>query len=533
LVNIFRKKSRKKIVATLLLAILSNYFMPLSVLAAEGTNLIADKMLNFESVLAEAQANNDEKILNCGTDNYCIKVTDNISKFLSEKSTVYDDFKLGITLSDLVDATSKPTDYDKLSDTKKATTIIYNTLTDVTDTFVKEEAYCEIELGTYDNEIDCTTNGGIWHAEVIEDVVINVESQTSLIEAYLDNLASDVSAYDDTNYLSNYEDAVAVLVDADKTTVVNEIALLKGKIDTATSDLTTVNGELETFKTNVVIGLNEYSDTNLFEYLGILDKLYDKVSNANSLVEDYADLINNEIYKELFDSEWETVTTDLTNSFNTLKTLLDNLTIDSLTELINEATDINNLSDVLSNEKNPLESLLSYINNNLPMVSSDNINKIISKLKEFYSLVSSDNNVIVNEEDLTISLPMASIYSKEQLETILSVDPSGSLVIDNFNELQNGTELAYLAKTGTTVTILVNDTELKTYTVSLSGDINGDGNVDGLDLETLESLVLGNTTTEDYSVSELKAMDYNGDFIYNITDIVVLYSYITSMVSGI
>ncbi len=530
--NILRKKSRVKVITILLLALFVNYLVsPMAVFAGTYLTEIETKIVTIEESLASAKLLNDAKKIACLDEKYCIAATDEITTSITTLETRFNEIKDGLTLSRLVSLTAEPVGYEYLSAEDKATTINYLTVTEITENRLVTPSQCMVEnviVDTITTEEECTLASGDWTEEVNETITLSVDQIESMILTAFTDISTDLNTIDnETAYVTDYDNKVAALRLTDQNNATEAINDLLDRL----ADLTAI-------KNNRLSTLNTFKETNpsmteanvgsilLGEYLEILNNLYKYLLLEEAFIEDYENVINNEIYSYAYGDEWTNQTATLTANYNALIAIDLTETKTTLTTKINSYTDIDNLTGITM-EEDFLKTLLNHIKLELPMVTNTNIKKIETALLSYYVLTSSDPEIVINHTNRTI---VTSYVGLEQsiFESKVTMN-KGSYAL---GELVTGTDLEqntiYTIKSGTTITLKTeDDVTITTYTVSVIGDANSDGNVDLNDLDMLESLVLGDTTTSDYTQTQLKALDYNGDGLYNVTDVAMLYSTLT------
>ncbi len=140
---------------------------------------------------------------------------------------------------------------------------------------------------------------------------------------------------------------------------------------------------------------------------------------------------------------------------------------------------------------------------------SDNItiDEIISKLS-----TKQTGNIMHNISPGTLSTTL--------VNSVLNKAPSASVTIRNSS---GGIVSNEKIKTGDTITILLSSGESRSYTISVIGDMSGDGEVTILDLLKLQKHLLGTTILKDASYV---GADTNGDGNVTILDLLRVQKYI-------
>jgi len=537
-VNIFRKKSRKKIVVLLLLCLFANYFIsPLYVFAGSYLTDIESKISEIDLAFTNSESLNDSSSIeeSCAGNRYCQLATAKIKQDLQTKKSEYESVKGEIKLSDLVAIVGSPSGYEHLTTENKDSVVNYQTLIEISNEYVSSMATCHVgeDPVIAQDEEACTALSGTWTPAVVETATVTVDNLEAKILDYLSSVLLMLDDYDSESFqtkLGEAEEGFRLQDETDattaKTNLLNDITITKTSINTSL-------GLLETFLADhSPLDLSALTEEELNTYLSIKKDIYNLYNTMTDITTDYNNLVNNENYQLALTDEWDNFKEEVITNYDELLLIFTtNGTQEEELIDINDATDIDNLDDELVADEEFLVAFLSNIRTNLTMVNSDNLDKITEALLDIYVLSSSNNNVVVNHEDKSIIISNVLTLSKEDFESYLSVSSEGTFAGSNYYELvmvpvnpELEEETSYLVKTSTIVKVFTKTEVLVgEYTVSLVGDANCDSTIDLLDLQILEALVLGNTATTDYTDAVLNALDYNLDLEYNISDIVMLY----------
>jgi len=136
-------------------------------------------------------------------------------------------------------------------------------------------------------------------------------------------------------------------------------------------------------------------------------------------------------------------------------------------------------------------------------------------------------NIIINNEITS------DILNVNQTNKYISTIPTGTTVIQFLSKVKQDNVQVYinnikvsgdtLLSTNATVNLMSGNTVINTYTIILTGDINGDGKINISDMIVLKSQLLNQ---KELSNVYAKAADTNGDGKLNITDFIQLKSHI-------
>lgn len=543
LVNIFNKKSQKKLIANILLiAITINFVIsPLSVFAGNHLNELEEVVALINAKITSSNSYNDSKKETCDNEKYCLKATDDIKTEISKISDNLSAITSGVTLDKLVSKSGATIEnYNKLSSETKNKVINYQSAEEIKEEFIKKEASCSV-LDEEENPIldkeTCEIHEGTWEDEEIGTVLITVDDIESMFLGLFNDVKGETIPYDsEEKYNETYESKVNALRNADKAKAVESKATELEKISNATAELNTLNEEFATFNDeNPDFSLSSATEESLNSYLALQKKAYNFSDKIKSIKDSYSSFMNNETYSYAYQDEWEEFTSDLTESYNNFIENSNNYSNkDEITDKLNKATDIDNLTGI-EQSKSFLESFKENLKTNYKMISEENIKKIDKKLlNTYYVLKSSTDNIIVNHTDRIVEIMIPKLSTDEILNN-LDIDFKDNIV---FNNTVNLTDIEgnQINSVKTDSTLDINDSNgssVGKYTIVVNGDITSDGNVDGSDLQELEALVLKNKTTSDFSNTKLMAADYNNDKSYNIVDIVMMYQTMVVTDSGV
>ena len=541
--NIFRKKSLKKIaVSSVLLALVVNIIIsPLSVFAGDHLGDLEEIVTTINEAISESNSLNNAKKDTCENEKYCLKAVDEIETAITNINSELTTILNGVSLKKLVsDTNTTITNYDKLSSEAKNTVITYNNATEIKEEFVVKEASCSVtdeeENPILDKET-CEANEGTWEDEETDFVLITVNEIENMFLALLNKVKAKTAPYDSLeNYNETYAAKVDALREADKSKAVESKAAELSKIANANQELTTLKSQETAFnEENPNFKLSEATEESLNSYLQLQKDAYNFSDKIKTVKDSYDSFMNNETYSYAYQDEWETFTSDLTESYNSfVEDSKDYENKQAINDKINSATDIDNLTGI-EQTKSFLESFKANLKSNYKIVSEENIKKIDKKLlNTYYVLKSSNNNIIINHTDRTIEIMVPKLSTSEVLDG-LDIDFKDNIV---FSNTVNGTDTennsVKTVKTDSELEIKDdNGSSVGKYTIVVNGDITSDSNVDGNDLQELEDLVLENKTESDFSNTKLMAADYNNDNSYNIVDIVMMYQSISSTDSGV
>lgn len=543
LVNIFNKKSQKKLIANILLiAITINFVIsPLSVFAGSHLNELEEVVALINAKITSSNSYNDSKKETCDNEKYCLKATDDIKTEISKISDNLSAITSGVTLDKLVSKSGATIEnYNKLSSETKNKVINYQSAEEIKEEFIKKEASCSV-LDEEENPIldkeTCEIHEGTWEDEEIGTVLITVDDIESMFLGLFNDVKGETIPYDsEEKYNETYESKVNALRNADKAKAVESKTTELEKISNATAELNTLNEEFATFnEENPDFNLSSATEESLNSYLTLQKKAYNFSDKIKSIKDSYSSFMNNETYSYAYQDEWEEFTSDLRESYNNFIENSNNYSNkDEITDKLNKATDIDNLTGI-EQSKSFLESFKENLKTNYKMISEENIKKIDKKLlNTYYVLKSSTDNIIVNHTDRIVEIMIPKLSTDEILNN-LDIDFKDNIVFNNTVNLTD-TEGNQINSVKTDSTLDINDSNgssVGKYTIVVNGDITSDGNVDGSDLQELEALVLKNKTTSDFSNTKLMAADYNNDKSYNIVDIVMMYQTMVVTDSGV
>jgi len=543
-VNIFRKKSQKKLIAgSILLALSINLLIsPLSVFAGSHLNELNAVVDDINSIITTSNSLNDTKKDACENEKYCLKATEEIKSEITKISSSLDTLvSNGLTLDKLVSKSGATiANYNHLSSESKNKVITYQNVTEIKEEFVIKEASCSVtdEEGNPISDKDvCESLEGTWENEEKDTVLITVDEIESMFLSVFNDVKSETVPYSsEEKYNETYDSKVAALRNSDKNKAAGSKQAVMAKISNATTELDNLNQEFMAFnEANPDFKVESATEEQLTNYLNLQKSAYNFSDKIKEVKDAYNSFMSNEDYSYAYQEEWEEFTGDLTSSYNTfIDNAKDYENKQAINDKINSATDIDNLK-AIEQTKDFLESFKANLKANYKMVSEENIKKIDKKLlNTYYVLKSSTNNIIVNHTDRIVEIMIPKLSTTEVLNN-LDIDFKENIVFNNTVNLTDseGNQVKSV-KTDSTLEIKDNnESSVGKYTIVVNGDVTSDGNVDGNDLQELEDLVLENKTTSDFSNTKLIAADYNNDNSYNIVDIVMLYQSVVSTDSGV
>lgn len=542
--NIFRKKSQKKLIAgSILLALSINLLIsPLSVFAGSHLNELNAVVDDINSIITTSNSLNDTKKDACENEKYCLKATEEIKSEITKISSSLDTLvSNGLTLDKLVSKSGATiANYNHLSSESKNKVITYQNVTEIKEEFVIKEASCSVtdEEGNPISDKDvCESLEGTWENEEKDTVLITVDEIESMFLSVFNDVKSETVPYSsEEKYNETYDSKVAALRNSDKNKAAGSKQAVMAKISNATTELDNLNQEFMAFnEANPDFKVESATEEQLTNYLNLQKSAYNFSDKIKEVKDAYNSFMSNEDYSYAYQEEWEEFTGDLTSSYNTfIDNAKDYENKQAINDKINSATDIDNLK-AIEQTKDFLESFKANLKANYKMVSEENIKKIDKKLlNTYYVLKSSTNNIIVNHTDRIVEIMIPKLSTTEVLNN-LDIDFKENIVFNNTVNLTDseGNQVKSV-KTDSTLEIKDNnESSVGKYTIVVNGDVTSDGNVDGNDLQELEDLVLENKTTSDFSNTKLIAADYNNDNSYNIVDIVMLYQSVVSTDSGV
>jgi len=543
-VNIFRKKSQKKLIAgSILLALSINLLIsPLSVFAGSHLNELNAVVDDINSIITTSNSLNDTKKDACENEKYCLKATEEIKSEITKISSSLDTLvSNGLTLDKLVSKSGATiANYNHLSSESKNKVITYQNVTEIKEEFVIKEASCSVtdEEGNPISDKDvCESLEGTWENEEKDTVLITVDEIESMFLSVFNDVKSETVPYSsEEKYNETYDSKVAALRNSDKNKAAGSKQAVMAKISNATTELDNLNQEFMAFnEANPDFKVESATEEQLTNYLNLQKSAYNFSDKIKEVKDAYNSFMSNEDYSYAYQEEWEEFTGDLTSSYNTfIDNAKDYENKQAINDKINSATDIDNLK-AIEQTKDFLESFKANLKANYKMVSEENIKKIDKKLlNTYYVLKSSTNNIIVNHTDRIVEIMIPKLSTTEVLNN-LDIDFKENIVFNNTVNLTDseGNQVKSV-KTDSTLEIKDNnESSVGKYTIVVNGDVTSDGNVDGNDLQELEDLVLENKTTSDFSNTKLMAADYNNDNSYNIVDIVMLYQSVVPTDSGV
>jgi len=543
-VNIFRKKSQKKLIAgSILIALSINLLIsPLSVFAGSHLNELNAVVDDINSIITTSNSLNDTKKDACENEKYCLKATEEIKSEITKISSSLDTLvSNGLTLDKLVSKSGATiANYNHLSSESKNKVITYQNVTEIKEEFVIKEASCSVtdEEGNPISDKDvCESLEGTWENEEKDTVLITVDEIESMFLSVFNDVKSETVPYSsEEKYNETYDSKVAALRNSDKNKAAGSKQAVMAKISNATTELDNLNQEFMAFnEANPDFKVESATEEQLTNYLNLQKSAYNFSDKIKEVKDAYNSFMSNEDYSYAYQEEWEEFTGDLTSSYNTfIDNAKDYENKQAINDKINSATDIDNLK-AIEQTKDFLESFKANLKANYKMVSEENIKKIDKKLlNTYYVLKSSTNNIIVNHTDRIVEIMIPKLSTNEVLNN-LDIDFKENIVFNNTVNLTDseGNQVKSV-KTDSTLEIKDNnESSVGKYTIVVNGDVTSDGNVDGNDLQELEDLVLENKTTSDFSNTKLMAADYNNDNSYNIVDIVMLYQSVVPTDSGV
>ncbi len=411
--NIFRKKSLKKIaVSSILLALVVNIIIsPFSVFAGDHLGELEEIVTTINGAISESNSLNDAKKDTCENEKYCLKAVDEIKTEITDISSDLTTILNGVSLKKLVsDTNTTITNYDKLSSEAKNTVITYNNATEIKEEFVTKEASCSVtdeeENPILDKET-CEAHEGTWEDEETDFVTVTVNEIENMFIALLNKVKVKTAPYDSLeNYNETYATKVETLREADKSKAVESKATELSRISNANQELTNLKSQENAFNdANPDFKLSDATEETLSSYLALQKDAYNFSDKVKNVKDSYSSFINNETYSYAYQDEWETFTSDLTESYNSfVEAAKDYENKQAINDKINSATDIDNLTGI-EQTKSFLESFKEDLKSNYKMVSEENIKKIDKKLlNTYYVLTSSSNNIIINHTDRTIEI---------------------------------------------------------------------------------------------------------------------------------
>lgn len=542
--NIFRKKSQKKLIAgSILIALSINLLIsPLSVFAGSHLNELNAVVDDINSIITTSNSLNDTKKDACENEKYCLKATEEIKSEITKISSSLDTLvSNGLTLDKLVSKSGATiANYNHLSSESKNKVITYQNVTEIKEEFVIKEASCSVtdEEGNPISDKDvCESLEGTWENEEKDTVLITVDEIESMFLSVFNDVKSETVPYSsEEKYNETYDSKVAALRNSDKNKAAGSKQAVMTKISNATTELDNLNQEFMAFnEANPDFKVESATEEQLTNYLNLQKSAYNFSDKIKEVKDAYNSFMSNEDYSYAYQEEWEEFTGDLTSSYNTfIDNAKDYENKQAINDKINSATDIDNLK-AIEQTKDFLESFKANLKANYKMVSEENIKKIDKKLlNTYYVLKSSTNNIIVNHTDRIVEIMIPKLSTTEVLNN-LDIDFKENIVFNNTVNLTDseGNQVKSV-KTDSTLEIKDNNgSSVGKYTIVVNGDVTSDGNVDGNDLQELEDLVLENKTTSDFSNTKLMAADYNNDNSYNIVDIVMLYQSVVPTDSGV
>ena len=542
--NIFRKKSQKKLIAvSILLALTINLLVsPLSVFAGSHLTELNEVVEDINNILTTSNGLNDAKKDACENEKYCLKATEEIKSEITEISNNLDTLvSNGLTLDKLVSKSGATiANYNHLSSESKNKVITYQNATEIEEEFVKKEASCSVTDEEGNQVLDkdvCESLEGTWEDEEKDTVLITVDEIESMFLSVFNDVKSETVPYSsEEKYNETYDSKVTALRNSDKNKAAGSKQAVMTKISNATTELENLNQEFITFnEANPDFKIESATEEQLTSYLNLQKSAYNFSNKIQEVKDSYQEFMSNDDYSYAYQDDWEEFTSDLTSAYNTfVENAKDYEDKQAINDKINSATDIDNLN-AIEQTKDFLESFKADLKANYKMVSEENIKKIDKKLlNTYYVLKSSTNNIVIDHTDRIIKIMVPKLSTTEVLNN-LDIDFKENIVFNNTVNLTDseGNQVKAV-KTDSTLEIKDNNgSDVGKYTIVVNGDVTSDGNVDGNDLQELEDLVLENKTESDFSNTKLMAADYNNDESYNIVDIVILYQSMVSTDSGV
>ena len=188
-----------------------------------------------------------------------------------------------------------------------------------------------------------------------------------------------------------------------------------------------------------------------------------------------------------------------------------NITLGTLTLEFTDEVEINNTYEVALTD-----ITLTDTSDQLAELNDINVTITISNVASpnYYEF---DTNLIVDDENNIIKkLPVGTTYS----QIIDKIDTNGEISIVDIND--QPVENSNVIKTGDKILITFANNNSNTFTISVLGDVSGDGIIEINDVSKLYRYYRGRITmAEEY----ITAADVSGDNIIEINDVSKLYRY--------
>jgi len=239
--------------------------------------------------------------------------------------------------------------------------------------------------------------------------------------------------------------------------------------------------------------------TYIIKYKIYIDNNYEEVYGENILtILDFSSLNKSTDYEGLYDGKEHTFNLDLSLDDYTIKYSINNFEYD-----LNEMPKFTEIGEYIVNYKVIYGSNVEFLGSNKVKIYG------IEKMDE--SLLLKDNILLITDQEnslIEISKKI-NIYSKTS--TITHFDKNNNII--NTDTI----------KTGDRIIIYINNFNYAEYTISLLGDVTGDGLINIADvIKIADHTINQNVLVKDY---EKIASDVTGDNIINIADVVKIADY--------